>query len=193
MHKRFLVALTVVLAGVLIPAAASAQTPVYITQWGTNGTGDGQFDFPYGVAVDASGNVYVADYYNNRIQKFTSSGTFLTKWGPLDGGDGQFDYPQYVAVDALGNVYVTDYGINSGIQKFTSAGTYVTQWPAGGLALGVAVDGSGNVYVADAGNYKIQKFTSDGDYVAQWGSLGGGTGSSATRVAWQWIPVATST
>jgi len=54
----------------------------FISQWGTPGSGDGQFNEPHGIAVDGSGNVYVADYGNQRIQKFTSNGQFITKWGP---------------------------------------------------------------------------------------------------------------
>src|SRR6185369_13103021 len=49
---------------------AAAQAPPYLTQWGTFGSGDGQFNYPQGVAVDATGNVYVADSRNDRIQKF---------------------------------------------------------------------------------------------------------------------------
>ncbi|MBI4200532.1 MAG: 6-bladed beta-propeller, partial [Chloroflexi bacterium] len=73
------------------------------------------------VAVDASGNVYVADQENDRIQKFTSGGLFLAKWGSFGSGDGQFNEPRGVAVDAAGNVYVADYG-NDRIQKFASGG-----------------------------------------------------------------------
>jgi hypothetical protein len=72
---------------------------------------------PRAVAVDTSGNVYVADTNNDRIQKFTSDGTFLTTWGSEGSGDGQFDWPSGVAVDASGNVYVADRG-NDRIQKF---------------------------------------------------------------------------
>ena len=82
------------------------------------GSGDGQFNYPYGVAVDSSGNVYVADTDNHRIQKFDSSGGFITKWGSYGSGDGQFDYPSGVAVDSSGNVYVAD-GWNYHVQKFT--------------------------------------------------------------------------
>ena len=62
-------------------------------QWGTSGSGDGQFSNPLGVTTDPAGNVYVADAGNDRIQKFTSAGTFLTKWGTDGSGDGQFDNP----------------------------------------------------------------------------------------------------
>ena len=55
-------------------------------------TGDGQFNGPNGVATDSSGNVYVADTDNNRIQKFDSNGNFITKWGFDGDGDGQFKF-----------------------------------------------------------------------------------------------------
>ena len=80
----------------------------FITHWGTKGSGNGQFDWPMGVAVDSSGNVYVSDLHNNRIQKFTSDGTFITKWGTEGSGNGQFMYPWGIAVDSSGRVYVAD-------------------------------------------------------------------------------------
>ena len=55
--------------------------PVFVTKWGTLGTGDGQFSFPQSVAADAAGNIYVADLGNLRIQKFDSNGTVLLMWG----------------------------------------------------------------------------------------------------------------
>ena len=143
--------------------------------WGSYGNGNGQFDWPFGVAVDSSGNVYVADPWNNLIQKFTSAGTFLTQWGGFGWGKGQFYYPEGVAVDSFGNVYVADTG-NKLIQKFTSGGTFLTQWGGYGSGDGqfdwpvaVTVDSSGNVYVADAMNNLIQKFTSAGTFIKQWG------------------------
>ena len=71
--------------------------------------------------MDSSGNVYVADTDNNRIQKFSSSGVFLAKWGSSGSGDGQFNNPWGIAVDSSGNVYVADTG-NNRIQKFSSSG-----------------------------------------------------------------------
>jgi predicted DNA-binding antitoxin AbrB/MazE fold protein len=135
------------------------------TKWGSYGSPEEQFNWPRGVAVDTSGNVYVADTDNHRIQKFTSDGTFLTKWGARGFVDGQFDSPYGVAVDASGNVYVAD-TFNHRIQKFTSDGKFLTTWGSccSGdgqfwLPRAVAVDTSGNVYVADSGNSRIQKFS----------------------------------
>jgi len=149
---------------------------------GTSGSGEGQFSYPRGVAVDSSGNVYVADTNNNRIQKLSPNLNYLTNWGNSGSGDGQFSGPYGVAVDSSGNVYVADSG-NDRIQKFTSDGMFVKKWGAYGSGdgqfndpRGVAVDSSGNVYVADYYNYRIQKFTSDGTFVAKWGSYGSGDG-----------------
>ena len=164
-----------------LPAVAVADPPVFNTTWGTYGSGNGQFDYPQAVAVDGDGNVYVADTYNYRVQKFTAAGTYVAQWGAPGSGNGQlFSRPSGVAVDGNGNVYVADTG-NNQIQKFTAAGAYVTRWGTTGsgngqfdLPEGVAVDGNGNVYVADTYNNRIQKFTAAGTYVAQWGTLGSG-------------------
>ena len=79
------------------------------------------------VAVDASGNVFVLDDVDDRIQKFTDTGTFLTQWGSGGTGDGQFTTPFGIAVDGSGNVFVAD-AVNNRIQKFDSNGTCVTGW-----------------------------------------------------------------
>ena len=98
------------------------------------------------MAVDTTGNVYVADTDNHRVQKFTSTGSYLTQWGTYGTGNGQFNRPFYVSVDATGDVYVADTG-NHRVQKFTSTGTYLTQWGSNGTGngqfkspQGVAVD-----------------------------------------------------
>jgi hypothetical protein len=76
-----------------IASASGSETYVFVTKWGTNGSVNGEFYYPYGVAVDSSGNVYVADTNNNRIQKFDSTGNFITKWGTGGSGDRQFNSP----------------------------------------------------------------------------------------------------
>ncbi len=150
-------------------------TGTFLTKWGSSGTGNGQFgsmmgEGPQGIFVDSSGSVYVTDFWNHRIQKFTSTGTYVTKWGSSGSGDGQFNYPNGVTVDNSGNVYVADKD-NHRIQKFDSSGAFLTKWGSGGSGdgqfnypYGVAVDSSGNVYVADSGHSRIQFFTND--YVA---------------------------
>jgi len=152
-----------------------------ITQWGSRGSGDGQFNDPRGIAVDNSGNVYVSDYSDNRVQKFRSDGTFITQWGSTGSGNGQFNGPSGVAIDNAGNVYVT----GDRIQKFTSTGTFLAVWAGSGSVpgqfsnpQGITGDSAGNVYVADSGNNRIQKFTSTGTYLTQWGSplYGSGVG-----------------
>ena len=155
----------------------------YVTQWGTNGIGNGQFYKPYSVAVAPNGNVYVSDTFNNRIQEFDSNGTYITKWGKSGGGNGQFNNQANIAVAPNGNVYVADNG-NDRIQEFTSSGTYVTQWGTSGTGngqfygpFGIAVATNGTVYVAEnTPNGRIQEFTSNGIYIRKWGTQGTSNG-----------------
>ena len=128
MRNCVMIPLVVICA--LLPAAAWSQSPpAFCTQWGSYGTGPGQFNNPYGVAVDASGNVYVVESDNHRIQKFTSNGEYITQWGSYGTGPGQFDWPQGVAIDASGNVYVADTD-NNRIQLFGCEQTVIqnTTW-----------------------------------------------------------------
>jgi streptogramin lyase len=142
----------------------------------------GKFDGPVGVAVDQSGNVYVADFGNNKIRKITSTGIVTTLAGSgitgskdATGSLASFYHPTGVAVDNSGNVYVADFD-NHKIRKITPKGV-VTTLAGSGVAgtknatgtlasfnhpRSVAVDNSGNVYVADVNNNKIRKITSEG-------------------------------
>ena len=170
--------------------------------WGfRDGSGkSAEFNYPYGVAVDAVGNVYVANSYNHRIRKITSEGLVSTLAGSTRGfrdGAGtsaQFNYPYGVAVDAEGNVYVADY-FNHLIRKITSEGLVGSlAGSTGGFRdgsgrsaqfngpSGVAVDAVGNVYVADEYNHRIRKITPEGLVSTLAGSTRGfrdGSGTSA--------------
>lgn len=138
-------------------------------------SGPGQFDGPFGVALDAGGNLYVADRYNHRIQKFDANGSYLTQWGVYGSGAGELNSPTGVTIGPDGNVYVTD-AENYRIQKFSSTGTYLSQFGSNGTGNGefgavygsVAFDTSGNIYVPDTENARIQKFDSSGNYLDQW-------------------------
>ena len=82
----------------------------FVRKWGSEGSEDGQFDTPAGVALDGDGNVYVTDTRNHRIQVFNSEGNFLRKWESRGSEDGQFDRPYGLAIGSDGNVYVADTG-----------------------------------------------------------------------------------
>lgn len=150
------------------PPPAQVKAPAFVSEWGSQGSGDGEFNDPYGVACDADGNVYVADTGNQRVQKFTSDGTFILKWGSAGSGEGEFMGPSGVACDAGGNVYVTD-RFNHRVQKFTSTGVFVTEWGVEGTndgefqdPLGIACNGAGQVVVADT---YVQMFTGAGTFL----------------------------
>ena len=122
-----------------------------------------------------SGNIYLSDQFNYRIQVFTSNGTFVTACTKGE-GDGQFLHPHVPGVDSEGNVYVSDRDL-ANVQKFTGDGKFMMKWSEEGSNDGqlskpesVIIDSKDNVYVADFGNHRIQKFTNDGKFILKWGS-----------------------
>jgi uncharacterized delta-60 repeat protein/uncharacterized repeat protein (TIGR01451 family) len=168
------------------------------TQGYSDGAGSAAvFNFPQGVAIDLSGNLFVADLDNRAIRKIAPDGTVTT----LAGASAGFYDPWGIATDQQGNVYVTDEVWND-IRKITPGGTVTTLAgdPAQlitGSANGVgpnarfngpkalAVDASGNVYVADTENDTIRKITPDGTVTTLAGSPGvvgssDGVGGQAT-------------
>jgi hypothetical protein len=159
---------------------------------GTNSTA--QFDYPYDVAVDCAGNVYVADFGNSSIRRVVTNGVVMTLAGSgeqsgsvdVTGSSARFNFPAGVAVAGGGNVYVAD-SRNDTIRMMTSNGVVSTVAGSVGLAgstdgtnniaqfnnpAGVAVDGTGNIYVADTGNNTIRKVTTGGVVTTVAGSAG---------------------
>jgi sugar lactone lactonase YvrE len=169
-----------------------------------DGTGaQALFAYPYGLAVDGAGNLFIADSGNNTIRKATATGavtTFAGSAGPLGGsadGSGaaaRFSSPSGMAVDASGNIFVADAG-NSTIRKISAGGAVTTFAGTAGSAgssdgtgaaarfnapEGVAVDAVGNVYVADTRNDTIRKITAGGTVTTLAGVAGQtGTGDGA--------------
>jgi uncharacterized protein (TIGR03663 family) len=143
--------------------------------------GDGQFQEPWGIALDREGRLYVADTWNHRVQVFDTEGNFLAKWGTYGqtSTDARYFYgPRDIAVDAQGRVYVTDTG-NKRVVVFDREGNLVDQWGQEGSMPGafsepVGIDvasqgeGPGNVYVADTWNQRVQVFDGDLAFLRQW-------------------------
>ena len=100
----------------------------FITKWGSYGTGDGEFKHLVGITIDSSsGNVYVVDSSNHRIQKFDSDGKFITTFGRYGAGDGELTYPKDISIDSSkGYVYICD-SLNNRIQKFDSDGNFYSK------------------------------------------------------------------
>lgn len=184
LHHRVRGGVCAALLFLTLLAPAASALPSFSLKWGALGTADGDFDTPDGIAVDAAGNVFVADRDNDRIQKFSNTGAHLLTWGSGGSGDGQFSSPRGIAVDKAGDVYVADFG-NNRVQRFTGNGVYVLQWGGTGTGNGqflgpraVTVDAAGKVYVTEDGfaSKRVQKFTRTGVFVLKWGSLGNGNG-----------------
>lgn len=150
---------------------------------GTAGSADGtgsvaRFNEPIGITVDASGNVYVADYINSLLRKVTPAGV-VTTLAPITNIFG-------VSVDAAGNIYCAQYGQHI-VSKYSAAGAYsviagtTTSGTADGTGTaarfnfpaGITVDGSGNLYVTETINHRIRKITPAGVVTTIAGSTAG--------------------
>jgi NHL repeat len=158
------------------PAGGSGAT----TAPGAGGAGD-QFIRPSDVALDAEGNIFVADGHgtNARIAKFDRHGRFLLSWGARGSDPGQFNTPHSIATDAQGNVYVADSG-NKRIQIFDGRGTFKSQITSVGVPMAICVSGGPHQYLYsshagdqygmdDAAIYKLEL---DGKVVGKFGKAG---------------------
>src|SRR5206468_413535 len=156
----------------VVTTFAGNEVPGYVDGTGTSA----QFSFPRGIAIDANGNLFVADEGNNDIRKITPAGvvtTFAgsaTAAGNIDGTGtlAQFNAPRGIAIDANGNLFVVD-ALNHAIRKITPAGV-VTTFAGNGFhgsangtgtsaqffsPTGITIDANGNLFVADYNNNEI--------------------------------------
>ena len=104
--------------------APGAESYVFDLRWGSQGGLNDEFSSPEGVAVDPSGNVWVADTSNDRITKFDASGNVLFNFGSVGSGPGQFSNPHGISVDVQGNIWVADTS-NNRVQKLRGGGRFV--------------------------------------------------------------------
>jgi peptidoglycan hydrolase-like protein with peptidoglycan-binding domain/sugar lactone lactonase YvrE len=171
-------------AFVMSVGVAHASGYTYAGQFGGSGSGNGQFSVPYRIAIASStGNIYVTDYYNKRVEIFNSSGVYQSEIGGPGGCTGDFGNPSGIAISPLnGDVYVADSN-NNCVEIFNSSGVFQSEFGGSGSSTGefsgpngVAVDSSGNIYVVDSGNDRVEVFNSSGVYQSQFGSSGSGNG-----------------
>ena len=166
---------------------------VFMGTVGSKGTGEGQFTYPYALALDSLGNIYVADKGNTRIMVFNPDRTFKTTWGSAGDSDGQFNSTLDIAIDSNDNVYVLDRGnqassMNTRVQVFDPDGRFLRKWGSYGTGdgqfitpAGIAIDSNDEVYVVDSSkgstsSHRVQVFDSLGNLQRQWGSYGSGDG-----------------
>ena len=153
-----------------------------IASVGKIGSGPLQFNTPDGITISPiTGQVYIADWCNHRIQVLNPDLTFSCFIGDSRGtANGQFQSPHSIAFDSKGLVYVAD-GTNHRIQKFSPDGKFVAQFGShdSGLIqikrpLSITIDtaGTGLVYVSEQGNHRVSVFTTDGVFVSNFGKLG---------------------
>ena len=140
-----------------------------------DGSSAGMFDGPWGVAVNERDEIAVTDSGNNRIQIFSSDGTYLRSFGSLGNQDGEFDFPTGIAYLHNGNIVVAD-GKNNRLQIFSGKGEYLTQIGSEGnldhqfnFPCCLSVGSDGNIIVTDADNKLIKIFTPSGQFLRKFG------------------------
>jgi DNA-binding beta-propeller fold protein YncE len=130
----------------------------YVGEWGKRGAGEGEFNLPHAICLDARGRIYVGDRENDRIQVFEPGGKFLARW--KEGGA-----PFGMALAADGRVFVAD-GRANRVTVLDREGKALDRWGEPGAGPGqfalphaVCIDSHGDVYVAEVNGKRVQKFT----------------------------------
>ena len=157
---------------VMLAPAVADEPPVTAFQGGL-GTGKGRFDTPRAIAIDSAGNIFVADTGNNRIEKFSPTGTFLSIIGSKGSDHGQLADPNGIAIDRRGSIYVAEVLPKHRVRKLAPDGTFIAEWaPALYGPRKIAIGPDDSIYVVDSGHSRIVKFSPDGQVLASWGSMG---------------------
>ena len=179
-HKTIYSATTGEPLETMTPAGASEHRPTYSLQFGTEGTGNGQFKHSADVVVDNKGHIWVLDESNSRIEEFNENGEYLSTIGSSGTGNGQLKTPAALAIDSKGNLWVADTG-NNRVEEFNEKGGYVTKFGTLGTGSGeldqpegIAIDPKGNIWVADTSNDRVEEFNENGEDARIVGTSGPG-------------------
>lgn len=149
---------------------------------GISGKSNQQFCAPRDIAFDKSGNFYVSDLFNNRIQKFSSSNIYLSTMSVTYSTESTgFLVPAGIGTDGNNNLYVADF-LRHKVDEYDSSGNYLRSFGVDGEPgmdnnhfngpFDVAVDSKGNIYISDSGNHRVQKLDSEGNYLMTLGVTG---------------------
>jgi DNA-binding beta-propeller fold protein YncE len=142
---------------------------------------DGLINSPYGVTIDKSNRIIIADNINNRVQVFDSKGNFLFKFGSAGNIDGTFDHPSGVTVNDKGEILVNDFH-NYRVQVFDSKGNFLFKFSVkqedtyATYPLGIALDSNGRIIVTDVYNNRVLIFDSKGNTILKFGKEGSNDG-----------------
>ncbi|HEY3946162.1 MAG TPA: 6-bladed beta-propeller [Solirubrobacteraceae bacterium] len=169
-----------------LPPGTGGAHMIYSTQFGSAGSGEGQFNHPLGSAIDGHGNVWASDANNHRIQEFSGVGKPLAAYGSYGTGNGQFEQPIGLDINqSTGNVYIADCADNR-IQELSSTGEFIRTFGSHGTEQGqfscpsaVKIDTSGNVWDTDSGNNRIEKFSATGTFIE---AIGWGVSNSEAKL-----------
>ena len=150
---------------------------------GKQGSGPLEFNIPCGIAISPiTGDIYIADSNNHRIQVLNPDLTFSYMFGSKGLAEGQFFKPYNVTIDRQELVYVTDTW-NNRIQMFTPEGQYLSQFGTKGpdsrqlrVPTGIVIDDNNLMYITEWGNNCISVFTTDGQFVCSFGGYGSNVG-----------------
>ena len=169
---KFLSALivTLFLFTLILPIKQVHASGTFQFNWGSNGSSNGQFNYPYGVAVDSNGNVYVGDFNDSRIQKFDATGNYISTFSSSP----SINFAGGAAFDSSGNIYFPG-AESEQIFEYSPSGSLINHFGIGGSGTGqlngpyqVALDSSNNIYVTNLFNNDVVKFTNGGSYLTQW-------------------------
>jgi len=166
----------------------------HLGSFGSTGSGAGQFEHPAGVGVAPSGDIWVVDEKNNRLQEFGPGGSYIKQVGSKGSGAGEFSRPTALAFGPKGRFWVVDAN-NQRLQQFDEEGHFIRAvHPTGEHALanpqGISVDPAGNVWVSDTGHARVEEFSETGEFLAvvgAGGELGKPTGSAIDPAGRLWV------